>query len=125
MPGRPGRHKISSCPQCGFRFRGRSEDYEQASPLSRKLFWAGFLILLPVMLGVAAFIALTRDERGLMMEFTGRANLIMLAITMPSMLLFVAAKLVPKLTIYRCPQCRWQKTMRGDTSDLDPTNLSE
>ncbi len=82
--------RIDRCPQCGFKFRGRPEDHEHLSPLGLRLQLAGYWAFLPVMLAVAAFIALTRDERGLMLEFTGRANLIAFAIFSPSVALFVS-----------------------------------
>ena len=110
--------RIDSCPQCGFKFRGRPESHEHLSPFGRRLQLAGFWAFLPVMLGIAAFIALTRDERGLMLDFTGRANLIAFAIFGPSMLLFVLSMLVPKHQTYRCPQCSWERTLRpGDRVD--------
>lgn len=115
--------RIDRCPQCGFKFRGRPQDHEHLSPLGRRLQLAGYWAFLPVMLAVAAFIALTRDERGLMLEFTGRANLIAFAIFSPSVVLFVCSMLVPKQYTYRCPQCSWQKTLRSardlTTSDQD------
>lgn len=107
------RLRIDSCPQCGFKFRGRPEDHEHLSPLGRRLQLAGYWAFLPVMLAIAAFIALTRDERGLMLEFTGRANLIAFAIFSPSMTLFVLSMVMPKHRTYRCPQCSWQKTLRN------------
>lgn len=112
MPQAPRLH-ITSCPQCGFKFRGRPEDHEHLSPLGRRLQLAGYWAFFPVMLGIAAFIALTRDERGLMLDFTGRANVIAFAIFSPSFILFVLSMLVPKHQTYRCPQCSWQKTLRS------------
>ena len=116
---RAPRLRIDSCPQCGFKFRGRPESHEHLSPLGRRLQLAGYWAFLPVMLGIAAFIALTRDERGLMLEFTGRANLIAFAIFGPSMLLFVLSMLVPKRCTYRCPQCSWERTLRPNDR-VDP-----
>ncbi len=103
---------IECCPQCGFRFRGRPEDHQHLSPLARRLQWAGYLAIFPMMLGVAAFIALTRNERG-MIDFAGRDNLLMLMIFQPSIIFFILAAVVPKHRTYRCPQCSWQKTVRA------------
>ncbi len=103
---------IDRCPQCGFRFRGRPEDHQHLSPLGRRLQWAGYLAIFPMMLGIAAFIAMTRDERG-MIDFDGRDNLIMLVIFLPSIVFFILAMVVPKHRTYRCPQCSWQQTLRS------------
>lgn len=123
MPRAP-RLRIDSCPQCGFKFRGRPESYEHLSPVGRRLQLAGFWAFFPVMLGIAAFIALTRDERGLMLDFAGRANLIAFAIFSPSIALFVWSMLVPKHYTYRCPQCSWKKTLRN-AADLPAADLGK
>ena len=108
---------IDRCPQCDFRFRGRPEDYRHLSPLGRRLQWAGYLVIFPMMLGIAAFIAVTRNDRG-MIEFDGRDNLIVLVIFQPSIIFFILSAVVPKHQIYRCPQCSWQRTLRpGDHVD--------
>jgi hypothetical protein len=112
--------RIDRCPQCDFRFRGRPEDHQHPSPLGRKLYWSGYLVLVPVMLGVAAFLALTRGEDGRMIDFTGRANTIMLAIFTPSLVLFMLSHWVPKRVTYRCPQCSWERTFKPD-QHLEPT----
>ena len=112
--------RIDRCPHCDFRFRGRPQDHDHPSRFSRRLQWAGYLAFIPVMLAVAAFLALTRDERGLMMEFTGRANLIAFAIFSPSIALFVWSMLLPKRRTYRCPRCSWEHTFRA--GDLAPAS---
>lgn len=103
---------IERCPQCGFRFRGRAESYQHLSPLARRLQWAGYVAIFPMLIGVAAFIALTRDEQG-MIDFAGRDNLIMLVIFQPSLMFFIASMLMRRHQTYRCPQCSWQKTLRS------------
>ena len=110
MP-RPQPPRIACCPQCGFRFRGRPEDHQHHSPLARRLQRWGFIAFFPAMLGVAAFLYLTRQDDGQMLEFTGRAIALTLAIFSPSVLLFALSMWVPRQATYRCPQCSWQRTL--------------
>ncbi|HEX3132928.1 MAG TPA: hypothetical protein VHX44_05015 [Planctomycetota bacterium] len=109
---RPPLPRIERCPQCGFRFRGRPEDHQHLSPAARRLQWSGYLAIFPAMLGVAAFLYLTRSADGLMIDFTSRANTITLAIFTPSIVLFTLSLWVPKHATYRCPQCSWERTLR-------------
>ena len=101
-----------------FRFRGRTEDHQHLSPLGRRLQWWGYFAIFPAMVGVLLFLHLTRQDDGRMAEFTGRANLLMLAIFTPSIVLFALALYVPKRFTWRCPQCSWESTLKaGETVD--------
>lgn len=121
---RPPLPRIDRCPQCGFRFRGRSEDHQHLSPVARRLQWFGFLAIFPAMLGVAAFLYFTRSADGLMIDFTGRANTITMAIFTPSLLLFALSLCVPKHATYRCPQCSWERTLRPNDR-VEPAKTDE
>jgi DNA-directed RNA polymerase subunit RPC12/RpoP len=101
-------HRIEACPQCGFRFRGRVETYMHPSLLARRVQMGMIWIMFPALAGVAAFIALTRDERGQMISFAGDKNLIMLLMFTPTLLMYGWFVLLPKQVTYRCPQCSWQ-----------------
>jgi DNA-directed RNA polymerase subunit RPC12/RpoP len=117
MPKPRSLRHLDRCPQCGFRFRGRPEDHQHLSPLGRRLQWAGYFAIFPMMLAIVVFIAVTRTERG-MVDFDGRDNLIMLVIFLPSIVFFILSMVVPKQQTYRCPQCSWQRTLRpGDRVD--------
>lgn len=105
--------RIERCPQCGFRFRGRVEDHQHLSPRARRLQRWGFIAIFPSMLGVVAFLHLTRGPDGRMIDFPGFANSILLVILLPSLVLFVASMLVARHATYRCPQCSWQATFKG------------
>ncbi len=113
--------RIERCPQCSFRFRGRPEDHQHLSPLGRKLQWCGYLAVFPAMAAVIAFLHFTRQDDGRMLEFTGRANFIMLAIFTPSIVLFFISVWVPKWFTYRCPQCSWERTLKAGTSPPEPS----
>jgi hypothetical protein len=80
--------------------------------------------MFPAMLGVAAFLSLTRGDDGLMIDFTGRANSIMLAIFTPSIVLFALSLWMPKHATYRCPQCSWERTLRPNDR-VEPAKTDE
>jgi hypothetical protein len=67
-------------------------------------------IMFPALAGVAAFIALTRDESGHMISFAGDKNLIMLMMFTPSLLMYFWFLFIPKQLTYTCPQCSWHVT---------------
>ena len=81
------RQHIERCPQCDFRFRGRFDDHLKPSPLARRLQLAAFIVPMPVLIAVAVFLALTKDESGNTFQMAGAANLLMLIIVSPSVLL--------------------------------------
>lgn len=80
--------------------------------------------MFPAMLAVAAFLSLTRGDDGRMIDFTGRANTIMLAIFTPSIVLFALSLWVPKHATYRCPQCSWERVLRP-TDRVEPAKSDE
>lgn len=108
------RQHIERCPQCDFRFRGRFDDHLKPSPLARRLQFASFIVPMPVLAGVAVFLALTRDESGMLPQITGFANLMMLVIVSPSVLLYALSLVVPKRVEYLCPQCGWRHESRRE-----------
>ena len=116
-------HRIEACPQCGFRFRGRIETYMHPSPLARRVQMGMIWIMFPALAGVAAFIALTRDEHGQMISFAGDKNLIMLLMFTPTLLMYCWFVLLPKHVTYRCPQCSWQ--VSNSSRDKPPSLPNE
>ncbi len=85
-------------------------------------------IMFPALAGVAAFIALTRDEQGHMISFAGDKNLIMLMMFTPTLLMYAWFTLLPKHVTYRCPQCSWNVTYAANRAPPQPpadTSLSE
>ncbi len=103
-------HRVEACPQCGFRFRGRIETYLAPSPFAKKVQMGVIWIMFPALAGVAAFIALTRNERGQMISFDGDKNFIMLMMFTPSLLMYFWFLYIPKQLSYTCPQCSWHVT---------------
>lgn len=120
------RQHIDRCPQCDFRFRGRPDDHHKPSPLARRLQLASFIVPMPILVAVAVFLALTQDESGNTFQIAGAANLLMLIIVSPSVLLYVLSLVVPKRVEYLCPQCGWRhvskrepKTTIGDDDHIE------
>ena len=120
------RQHIDRCPQCDFRFRGRPDDHLKPSPLARRLQLAAFIIPMPVLAAVAVFLVLTQDESGNTFQMAGAANLLMLIIVSPSVLLYALSLVVPKRVEYLCPQCGWRhesrrepKTTIGDDDNVE------
>ncbi len=118
-------HRISACPQCGFRFRGRVETYLHPSPFARRVQMGMIWIMFPALAGVAAFIALTKDDQGNMISFAGDKNLIMLLMFTPTLLMYAWFTLLPKQVTYRCPQCSWNVTYAANRAPpLSPVDKS-
>jgi len=120
------RQHIDRCPQCDFRFRGRPDDHHKPSPLARRLQLASFIVPMPVLIAVAVFLALTQDASGQPLQIVGGANLLMLIIVSPSVLLYALSLVVPKRIEYLCPQCGWRhvskrepKTTIGDDDNVE------
>jgi hypothetical protein len=77
---------------------------------------------------VALVLALTQQADGKPLQIAGGANLAMLLIFSPSVLLYALSFVVPKRVEYLCPQCGWRhegrrepKTTIGDDDQAPPS----
>jgi hypothetical protein len=127
-PRRIVRQHLERCPQCDFRFRGRPDDHFKPSPTARRLQTAAFIAPMPMLAAVALVLALTQQADGKPLQIAGGANLAMLLIFSPSVLLYALSFVVPKRVEYLCPQCGWRhegrrepKTTIGDDDQAPPS----
>lgn len=104
---------IDRCPACGFRFRGRPDDYLRPTRLARRLEWSAYLAPLPALAAVAVFFKLTADPTGKPLQIPGLANMVMLFICTPSLVLYAVSRFIPRRLDYLCPQCGWTSTATG------------
>ena len=65
---------------------------------------------LPVLAAVAVFFKLTADPSGKPLQIPGLANMVMLAICTPSLVLYAISRFIPRRLEYHCPQCGWKST---------------